>query len=196
MLRKSQLPLLIFLAFLLNGIIFWRAYLTIEDYNLVFAECARNSGRTSAVINLLVLFMLGYFGLKAIYKEESKKNTFRILMSLFTINHLIHFFFVFQNFRIQSIDWDIPDDLHPFFTFISLILMPILLWAFKNLNKWLYFGIIIHLFNLTYLMIKLFYGRVKPIDPAYTHRVGVVIMISALLFVLVRVFRERNVKLE
>ena len=82
--------------------------MTIEDVDLVFGECARNSGRTSAALNLAILLMIGYFGLKKIYKEDDKKNVFRILITLFAVNHLIHFYFVAQNFKSQLLELDAP----------------------------------------------------------------------------------------
>ncbi|MFT5780629.1 MAG: hypothetical protein ACI837_003592 [Crocinitomicaceae bacterium] len=168
--------------------------MTIEDVDLVFGECARNSGRTSAALNLAILFMLGYFGLKTIYKRENKRNTFRILMTLFAINHLIHFFFVSQNFKSQLLELDISHNIHGFITFIFILILPIILWAIKNLNWVLYFGIILHLFNVTYFIGDTFYGRVNPEDPAYLHRAGILVMIAALLYILYRVFREKSIK--
>lgn len=98
MLRKYRLPLLIVFTLFFNILIYFRADSTIEGFEKVLAECARNSGRVSAALNLVLLFMLGHFGLKRIYRDESKKSTFRILITLFAVNHLIHFLFVSQYF--------------------------------------------------------------------------------------------------
>lgn len=194
MLKKSQIPFLIGSLFLINALIYWRAFLTIEDSQIIFAECARNSGRTSAGINLLLLFMLGHFGLKSIYQDAAKKDSFRILASLFAINHCIHLFFVFNNFQTQHLDYELKMDLHPFFTFVSLLILPLILWFSKRLNAFLYFAVLLHFFNVTYLISQLFQGRYKPVDPAYTHRIGVVIMIASLLYILFRVYKERTMK--
>ncbi len=194
MLTKAKLPLLIASILLLNLIIYIRAVLTIEEANMVFAECARNSGRTSAAINLVLLFMLGHFGLKAIFNEEIKKNVFRVLLTLFAVNHVVHFFFVSQNFKSQLLDLDIATNLHGVITYFFILALPVVVWTYKKLNPVLYFGILLHLFNVTYIIGDTFYGRYKPsIDAAYLHRMGVVIMIGALLYALYRVFREWSV---
>ena len=196
MLKKYNLTLLIILVFCLNGLIYLRATFTIDDFHLVFVECARNSGRTSAALNLIVLFMLGYFGLKEVYKDQYKKRMFRVLISLFAVNHLVHFFFVSQHFKIQVMDLNILDNIHGFITFVFVFVAPIVLWANKRLTKVLYFSIILHLFNVTYFISDTFYSRYKPEDPAYLHRIGIVIMIGALVYILYRMFCERHVKFE
>lgn len=191
MLTKFRFIILLIIS--LNVLIYWRAANTIEDIDQVFAECARNSGRTSAAINLVILFILGYFGLKTIYNEKDKKKIFRILISTFAINHLIHFFFVAQNFKSQLMIFNISDDIRGFITFILVLLMPIILWTYKKFNRILYFGILLHIFNVTYFISYTFYGRYKPEDPAYMHRAGIVVMIGAVILVLYRMFRERSI---
>jgi hypothetical protein len=191
---KLKLPLFITSIIVLNILIYYRAYLTIEPIDTIFAECARNSGRTSAAINLITLFMVGYFGLKTIYNEKIKIFFFRTLIILFAVNHLIHFFFVSQNFKLQDMELSIWDNLHGFITFLCLVLLPVLLYLIKRLNKMTYSLILIHLFNVTYLISKSFYVRYKPEDPAYLHRIGVLIMIIALLYILYRVYKEKSMK--
>lgn len=190
---KLKLPILISLIIILNILIYCRA-IAIEPAERVFAECARNSGRTAAAINLILLFMLGHYGLQTIYQEKLKKNLFQILIVLFTINHLIHFFFVFQNFNIQAMELNVFDHLHGFITFISLIIIPFIVLFFKKLSVPLYAFIIAHFFNVTYFISISFYARYKPEDPAYLHRIGVVVMILALLYVLYRTIIEMRNK--
>ena len=193
--KKFSLPLLIALVFILNGLIYLRAVMTIEDVDLIFGECARNSGRTAAAINLTILLMIGHIGLKSIYKEESKKNLFRTLITIFAINHLIHFYFVTQNFKSYEIELNISEQLQGFITFLFILIAPVVLWSLPRLSKMLYVGILIHLFNVTYFIAKSFYGRYKPVDPAYLHRLGILVMIGALLYVLYREFRDKSIKL-
>jgi hypothetical protein len=169
--------------------------MTIEDANLIFGECARNSGRTAAAINLTILLMVGNVGLKSIYKEESKKNLFRTLITIFAINHLIHFYFVTQNFKSYELELNISEQLQGFITFLFLLIAPVVLWSFPRLNKLLYVGILIHLFNVTYFIAKSFYGRYKPVDPAYLHRIGILVMIVTYLYVLYREYKDRSIRI-
>jgi hypothetical protein len=191
---KLKLPILIILITVLNLLIYFWAFLTIAPVETIFAECARNSGRTSAAINLILLGMLGHFGLKTIYKEKSKMKLFQTLIILFTVNHLIHFFFVFQNFKWQEMELNISDNIHGFITFICLTLIPILVYSYKKLNKVIYSLILAHFFNVTYFMSISFYARYKPVDPAYLHRIGILVMITALAYILYRVFAEQLIK--
>ena len=190
MLFNLKPRLYIFLIVLLNIVIYITA-LSTETTDRVFAECARNSGRTAAAINLILLFLIGHFGLKTIYKEGLKLNLFRLFITLFAVNHLIHFFFVYQNFNWQKMELNVYDHLHGFITFISLILLPIIVYKFKRLSKFLYGYLVIHFFNVTYFIGISFYARYKPsIDEAYLHRIGIFLMILALLYVAFRVVVE------
>lgn len=190
MLFNLKPRLYIFLIVLLNIVIYITA-LSTETADRVFAECARNSGRTAAAINLILLFLIGHFGLKTIYKEGLKLNLFRLFITLFAVNHLIHFFFVYQNFNWQKMELNVYDHLHGFITFISLILLPIIVYKFKRLSKFLYCYLALHFFNVTYFIGISFYARYKPgIDEAYLHRIGIFLMILALLYVAFRVVVE------
>lgn len=192
--NKLRLPFFIVSIFCLNILIYYRAKLTIEPVELIFAECARNSGRTSAALNLFLLFMLGHFGLKRIYRENFKKNVFQLLITLFAVNHLIHFFFVWQNFNSQVTELNVSHNLHGFITFICLLLLPVAVFSFKKLNKMLYIFVLIHFLNVTYFISDTFYSRYKPVDPAYLHRLGILVMFGAILYVLYRAYAERVIK--
>ncbi|MBK9420180.1 MAG: hypothetical protein IPN44_03910 [Flavobacteriales bacterium] len=177
-------------------LIYIRANLTLQGSVEVLGECARNSGRTSAALNLVTLFMVGYFGLKTIYKEVAKRDTFRVLLTLFAVNHLVHFFFIHQYFQSQGSALEVSHNLHGTITFICLLSLPIILWNMDRLNKVLYYAVILHLFNITYFICKTFYSRYKPVDPAYLHQLGIVIMIGSLIYIIYRMYRERSVVFE
>ena len=190
---KKKLPIIISLITVLNiGIYFTATYL--ESPDRVFAECARNSGRTSAAINLILLVFIGLFGLKKIYRDKVKLGVFQSLILSFTMNHLIHFFFVYQNFSGQKMKLGILEKLHGAITFVCIILVPFIILTSKKLTNILYFFILLHLFNVTYFISISFYARYKPgEDEAYLHRLGILTMILMLFYVVFRVYRERLV---
>ena len=201
MLTKKRIPLLIALIFCIEVLIYlWAAWTATLDRSnffsieseFIFAKCARNSGRVSSAIILITLLMVGYYGLKEIYLDDKKKDTFRILITLFTVNHLIHFIFVFLNFKSISKPLNIGDNIHGFITFMFIIIIPFILWTNKNLNKLLYIFIILHLFNVSYFINKTFLGKVKPDHPAYHNQFGIVVITAACLYILYRVFRENK----
>nr|WP_294860384.1 hypothetical protein [uncultured Fluviicola sp.] len=188
--------LLIILIICLEGIIFGWAIWTTET-GFVFDKCARNSGRVSSLINLVIICMVGYHGLKKIYSDEQKKDAFRVLMTGFTINHLIHFFYVFQNFKSHDLILGISENLHGFITFIFIVIVPVILWSVKRLTKLLYIFIPLHLMNVSYFIMETFYSKVKPESPAYHNQLGILVTSVALLYMLYRYVREnrRNFRL-
>jgi len=165
----------------------------IEPADRLFAECARNSGRTAAAINLMMLFFIGYLGLKSIFKLKSRLNIFKTLLVLFAINHIIHFFFVMQNFNWHKMELSVVENFHGFITYASIIIVPLLIYKCKKLSKTLYILLLVYLFNVTYFISISFYDRYKPgIDEAYLHRLGILIMIGALFYIIYSVFAERS----
>ena len=189
MLTKKRIFLLIAFIFCLEGIIYgWAVWTT--DTHFVFDKCARNSGRVSSLMNLIILLMIGYYGLKKIYGENQKKDAFRILITLFTINHLIHFFYVSRNFKSHELVLSIWENLHGFITFIFIVLIPIILWLVRRLNILLYIFIPLHLFNVSYFIMETFYSKVKPGAPAYHNQLGILVTSLAIAYVLYRYVRE------
>ena len=189
MLTKNKIPLLIvFICCVEMGIYLWAVWTTESEF--VFDKCARNSGRVSSFINLTILLMIGFYGFKEIYLDEKKKNTFRILITLFAVNHLVHFFYVFQNFKHHSFELSLTENLHGFITFIFILIVPVILWLYNNLNMVFYAGITLHLFNVSYFIMKTFYSKVKPDKPAYHNQLGIVVTTIACIYILYRFFRE------
>lgn len=199
MLTKNKLPILIVLIICLEILIylwaFWTSTLEMSNFfaiesAFIFDKCARNSGRVASALNLTILLMIGYYGLKQIYLDYKKKDVFRVLITLFAVNHLVHFFFVFQTFNHHTMALNISDNKHGFITFICIQLIQIILWTFKNLNKVLYISIILHLFNASYFIMETFYSKIKPEKPAYHNQFGIAITTAACIYVLYSVFRE------
>ena len=202
LLTKEGIPLLIAFICCTEVLIYlwaaWTASLNKSNFfaiepEFIFDKCARNSGRISTAIILVALLMVGYYGLKEIYSDDKKKDSFRVLITVFTFNHLIHFLFVFLRFKGHSAPFTIGENLHGFITFIFIILTPFILWTYKNLGKMLYWGIILHLFNVSYFINKTFLGKVNPPDhPAYHNQFGIVIITAACLYILYRVVLENK----
>lgn len=193
MFTKNKLPFLIVLVFCLEALIYlWASYTTESEF--IFDKCARNSGRTSSFLNLSILLMIGYYGFKKIYLDKKKKDIFRILITLFAINHLVHFFYVFQNFKHHTMELSVAENMHGSITFMFILIVPITLWLLNNLSKVLYTTLTIHLFNVSYFIMKTFYSKVKPDKPAYHNQLGIVLTCAALIYILYRVFREYKLK--
>ncbi len=111
MLTKKKLPLLIAFICCVEVLIYlWAAWTATLDRSnffaieskFIFAKAARNSGRVSAAIFILTLLMVGYYGLKEIYRDQKKKDAFLVLTIVFLANHLIHFIYLYLNFTSHS----------------------------------------------------------------------------------------------
>ncbi len=212
MLTKKRIPLLIVLICCIEvSIYLWASWTATLDKNsflgiepeFIFDKCARLAGRVSSVIILITLLMVGYNGLKNIYGDEKKKETFLNLLTYFTCNHLIHLLFVILRFRShgESISFDGPLDiggtLHGVITFASIILIPFFLWNYKSLSKLLYFVIILYLLNISSFIVKTFSNKLQPPEhPAYHNQLGIVLITAACIFIFYRIYIEtyRNSK--
>lgn len=186
---KHRLPLLLAATICLELFIWIWAILT-TDADFVFDKCARNSARASSGINLAILLMIGYFGLSQIYQESEKRDWLRILVTLFTVNHLMHFLYVFINFKHHTLNLQISDNKHGFVTFLCIGIFPIILWSCQYLSKLLYGAIILHLFNVSYFIMDTFNSKIKPDKPAYHNQFGIYITSIAMIFVLHSIYRE------
>ena len=208
MLEKKRIPLLIALICIIEILIYlWAVWTTTLNRSnffsieplFIFNKCARNSGRISSTIILISLLMVGYYGLKEIYRDNKKKDTFRILITLFGINHLIHFLFLYLTSKTNGVPLNLAEPihlggtLHGFITFIFIIILPIILWTTKYLNKLLYFVILLHLFNVSCFIIRTFWGKIKPDHPAYHNQFGIALITAACIYILYRVFRENKI---
>lgn len=199
MLTKSRIPLLVTAVIILEiAIYLWAAWTSRMDKSnffaiepeFIFDKCARNSGRVSSFLNLGILLMIGYYGFRNIYADEKKKDAFRILVTLFTVNHLAHFFFVYQNFSHHSMELSLLENLHGFITFICILIFPVILWLFESRSTLFYSAIAIHLFNVSYFIMKTFYSKVQPDKPAYHNQLGILMTTAACVYVVYRFVRD------
>lgn len=199
MITKKRIPLLIALICGLEVLIYfwsaWTATLPSDNFfaigpTAIFDKCARISGRVSSLLILISLLFVGYYGLLQIYKDEKQKDTFRIIISLFTINHLVHLLFVFLRFKNNHATINIFENLRGFITFICIVIIPVILWTFNRLNWLLYSAIILHLFNVSYFMNKTFLSKISPEKPAYHNQFGIIALTVACIFVLYSVYLD------
>jgi hypothetical protein len=165
----------------------------------IFDKCARIAGRISSALILMTLLMVGYYGLKKIYVNDKKKEIFLLLMTMFSLNHLIHLLFVYLRFHShdETINFEGPlqigGTIHGVFTFTFIVLIPFVLWIKKNLHTFLYIVIHVHLFNICSFIIQTFLGKIKPPEhPAYQNQFGIVVILAACLYMLYRLYIENK----
>ncbi len=206
MLTKKRLPLLIALICCIELSIYlwavWTSTLDLSNFfaiqsEFIFDKCARLAGRVSSFIMLATLLTVGYYGLKKIYTHEKRKESFLILITLFTCNHLIHLLFVILRFRSHGESLtlnghvEIGGTIHGIITFTSIVIIPLILWRYKTLSKPLYIVTILYLLNISSFIVKTFMGKIKPPEhPAYHNQLGIVLISAACIYILFRVYIE------
>ena len=172
----------------------WTATLKKGNYfaiphQIIFEKCARNSGRVSALLNLVIILVFGYYGLKQIFLDKSKYDIFFNLVTILTINHLIHFFYISQNFKRKSLKIKLSEEKLGIFTYICITLFPIFIWYFKDLNVVIYTCIMLHLLNVSYVFVMALNTKIRVKSKITIHnRIGIVATIVAWIFVVCRVF--------
>ncbi|MBI1288750.1 MAG: hypothetical protein GC178_14375 [Flavobacteriales bacterium] len=206
MLTRKRLPFSVALILILElSIYLWSVWTSTLDPDSFFAiepqfiwdKCARLAGRVSTAMILIALLMVGYYGLRKIYGDEKKKESFLVLLTLFTCNHLIHLLFVILRFRShgESLGLGGPVTLggmlHGAITFASIIVVPFILWNYKHLSRLLYGSIILYLLNISSFIVKTFFDKVAPPEhPAYHNQLGIALIIAGCMYVLYRTYIE------
>lgn len=209
MLTQKRLPLFIGLICLIEILVYlyadWTSKLDRNNFfsiesKYVFDKSARIAGRISSSIILTVLLMLAYWGTKKIYTNTKTKDTFLVLITLFSVNQIIHLLFVFLLFKNygKSITFDGPIEIggpvHGLITFATIATIPFILWRIKSLTNLSYLILIIHLFNATIFIVKTFLGKINlPAHPAYHNQFGVLMLSLVWIFIIIRIIVENRV---
>ncbi|MBK7383271.1 MAG: hypothetical protein IPP83_16705 [Flavobacteriales bacterium] len=188
-LYRSKLRTLILLLLCLELVIFLWALGTTEP-EFVCDKCARNSGRVSSIINLGTLLLIGYYGFGKIYDDEAKKHALRALITMFTVNHVVHLAFVLWNFDHHHMVFSVAENVHGALTFACLLTVPVVIWFINSSKPWWNVLLVIHLFNVGYFIMKTFDSKIKPEHPAYHNQLGIAVTGAALIYVLFRTVRE------
>jgi len=210
-LTKSRLPLLIGLICCIEVTIYlWSVWTsTFDEPNFfaiqpefIFDKSARLAGRISAFLVLVILGTTGFHGLRKIYADDKRRNSFMILLTLFTVNHLIHLLFVILRFKSHgeiitlSESINIGGTVHGLISFSFIVIVPFILWKFQHLTKLLYLVIVLHLLNISGFMIKTFLSKIKPPDhPAYHNQLGILVLSAGCLYILYRAYVENRLQL-
>jgi hypothetical protein len=174
------------------AIFFWVDYISTADY-LVYQLAARYSGRLSFMIFAGMMLFTGIVGLKQIFKTERLKSFFIILLSLFSVNHVLHFYFLAMSHLEQNETLLIPKNIIGGTAYILLILSPFYLFKREMTTK-IYWSVQSFLFLLTVIFFVSYLRRFMIEFPQPTH-IGVLYSIITTIGLLVflngyKVFKE------
>jgi hypothetical protein len=175
----------------------WTAKLKNDNYfaisnKQIFEKCARNSGRISAILNVIILLFVGYWGLEQIYLTKKHFDMFLILVNILTINHLIHFYYISRNFKRQSLKIKFKQEKRGIFTYICITAFPLFVWYFNHLNAVVYIIILLHLYNVSYVFVMALYSKITVNAQITIHnKLGMFVTTAAWAFLMYRVFVEQ-----
>ena len=175
----------------------WTASLKNDNYfaisnKQIFEKCARNSGRVSAILNVIILVYVGYWGLEPIYRSRIQFDTFLTIVNILTINHLIHFFYISRNFKRQSLKIKFKQEKRGIFTYICITAFPLFVWYFTELNIEVYLFIVLHLYNASYVFAMALYSKITVNAKITIHnKLGMIVTTAAWIFMMYRICIEQ-----
>lgn len=158
----------------------------------IFEKSARNSGRFSALLNVVLLVFVGFWGPQQIFHNEKLFDSFQFLANIITINHLIHFFYISRNFKRQSLKIKFKQEKRGIFTYICITAFPLFIWYFNQLNAAVYIFIILHFYNVSYVFVMALYSKVTVNAKITIHnKMGMAVTTAAWLYMMIGLFREQ-----
>lgn len=157
---KDKLPLLLIAIAFWEVLIFVYSGWVTEDITMQYRLAARYSARTSHTIVLVALIMMSRYGLTVIFSEENKRKWFYNLLALFSLNHIIHFYFLATNFRVNQMELLSPRTLGGGTVYVFIIIMPFLIYNSRTLTKAQYIGILAYFSAVLFVILKTFSDRI------------------------------------
>ncbi len=192
---KIKYPYLLtfFMVILLEFVVFLWANISVEYSDYVFEKCARNSGKASALINIILLSQLVHYGLKGLFQKRERKVQFDLLVFAFALNHLIHFSFILGNFNSKHLELIPAEHVHGVLSFGLILFAPVILGLSKILSGRIYFLILLYIVNSSLFIIKTFVSLISPERYAYFHQFAILVIINLLIGLIYRVYTENRI---
>jgi len=194
MLMPRLYPILIILGLELFNY-FWTSSIT-EDLDILYSLLARYSARISFVLLCLLGTWIAGIGLNNIFLNPSKRSLLLGGITAFTINHLIHYYFLYQNFQVSGLDISSKYISFGALGYLILTIAPIVLWRWKSLTLTRYYTI--NAFVISMISICIFtyfsrFGRELPLStPMWLFSVMIGSGILVITLMIGRIIKERK----
>ena len=153
--------LLIFISAILvseTGIFLWATYFSSA---LAYQLAARYSARLSFFIFSGILLWSGLRGLRSIYSGETSKRLLVDLLLVFSVNHVIHFFFLAMNFRVSGQSLLSIRNAGGAVVYLMIMAAPVYLWNKQTMSRRLYFFVYSFFLIVTLLFFLTYVGRLS-----------------------------------
>ena len=183
---KSKFVISIVTIALLEVLIYVYSNQISGDETILWQLSARYSARTSFVLISSILLWTGWKGLRHIYSIENNRKNFLLLIALLTINHLIHFGFLYMNFQANGMELFSAPSSAGAVGYLALVGLPIYLWNRRELTGGLYKIIYAVLFTLIGIFFVTYFGRLSQEMPIrspmvlYQINMGIIVLLFGL----------------
>lgn len=192
----KKLSVLALIVLLWEAVVMLLALRVSSDIEVYYQLAARYSARTSFVLMSSVLLWVGICGLRIIFKKEPERQSVVGLITAFSVNHLIHFCYLFMHYRVNDSNVFELGNFPGALSYVAIVIVPIYLWDRRVLTVNLYRLIYAFIFGIIAIFGHTYWGRISyPDDTALASPkswfvAGVTIIILMLLLNLFRIYKE------
>jgi len=156
--------------------------------------------RYSARISFTILCTIGAWttalGLNNIFINSHKRDLLIGGITAFSINHLIHYYFLYHNFEVNGLDISSKYISFGALAYVILSIAPVLVWRWATLTKARYYaiyGFLILMIGICIFTYSSRFGRSLPMStPMWVFKVMIGIGTTVILLMVGRMIRERK----
>ena len=167
-----------------------------DDLDTMYSLRARYSARISFLLLCLIGTWIASLGLNSIFSNPDKRNLLIGGITAFTINHLIHYYFLYQNFEVSGLDITSKYISFGALAYVILTFAPILIRKWTSLTLLRYYsinGFIILMIGICIFTYSGRFSRALPMStPMWMFKVMIGIGITIIFLMAVRMIRERK----
>jgi len=164
-----------------------------QNADQFYSLTARYSARITFFLLVSLAIWIVLKGLHALMDSSKSREVLLAGLTAVAVNHLIHFYFLYQNFQVNGLDLWTKAVSFGALAYVFLSLAPIYFWTIKRLGSKQY--ALIHFFVMLLLAICVFtyssrLGRVEPLPlspPIWQFKFFIGIGLSAIAALLARI---------
>ncbi len=178
--------------------VFVQSYASVitEDIDVLYSLRSRYSARISFAILSILGLWIASLGLHTIFANEEKRNILIGGITAFSINHLIHYFYLYNNFEVNDLDIQSKYVSFGALAYIVLALAPLVIWRWNTLTRgryYLIYGFIILMISICIFTYSSRFGSSLPMSPPmWVFRILIGIGVITIAIMVGRMIKERS----
>ena len=186
----------ILLNLVIEAMIYFYTLDITDDPEIIYSLRARYSARLSFIILCTLGTWIASLGLNNIFANAKKRELLMAGIAAFSVNHLIHYYFLFQNFEVSGLDITSKYISFGALAYVILTLAPFLIWKWNSLTPLRYYSINGFIMLMIGICIFTYAGRFSRTLPISTwmwiFKVMIGIGTTILILMVGRMTRERK----